>query len=137
MKKNSVKNHRLNAQVQRDLSEIIRSLSDPGVSPMTTVTRVEITPDLKFGKVYISVIGSEEDLDETMAGIKRAAGYIRRELAHTANLRITPELTFVPDRSIAEGIRMAARIDAVLAEDAPAEENAPQEADKPETEDAE
>ncbi|MBQ3401141.1 MAG: 30S ribosome-binding factor RbfA [Lachnospiraceae bacterium] len=137
MKKNSVKNHRLNAQVQRDLSEIIRSLSDPGVSPMTTVTRVEITPDLKFGKVYISVIGSEEDLDETMAGIKRAAGYIRRELAHTANLRITPELTFVPDRSIAEGIRMAARIDAVLAEDAPAEEDAPQEADKPETEDAE
>ncbi|MBQ1415675.1 MAG: 30S ribosome-binding factor RbfA [Lachnospiraceae bacterium] len=137
MKKNSVKNHRLNAQVQRDLSEIIRSLSDPGISPMTTVTRVEITPDLKFGKVYISVIGSEEDLDETMAGIKRAAGYIRRELAHTANLRITPELTFVPDRSIAEGIRMAARIDAVLAEDAPAEENAPQEADKPETEDAE
>ena len=137
MKKNSVKNHRLNAQVQRDLSEIIRSLSDPGVSPMTTVTRVEITPDLKFGKVYISVIGSEEDLDETMAGIKRAAGYIRRELAHTANLRITPELTFVPDRSIAEGIRMAARIDAVLAEDAPAEENAPREADKPETEDAE
>lgn len=137
MKKNSVKNHRLNAQVQRDLSEIIRSLSDPGVSPMTTVTRVEITPDLKFGKVYISVIGSEEDLDETMAGIKRAAGYIRRELAHTANLRITPELTFVPDRSIAEGIRMAARIDAVLAEDAPAEENAPREADKPETEGAE
>ncbi|MBQ4308378.1 MAG: 30S ribosome-binding factor RbfA [Lachnospiraceae bacterium] len=137
MKKNSVKNHRLNAQVQRDLSEIIRSLSDPGISPMTTVTRVEITPDLKFGKVYISVIGSEEDLDETMAGIKRAAGYIRRELAHTANLRITPELTFVPDRSIAEGIRMAARIDAVLAEDAPAEEDAPQEADKPETEDAE
>ena len=137
MKKNSVKNHRLNAQVQRDLSEIIRSLSDPEVSPMTTVTRVEITPDLKFGKVYISVIGSEEDLDETMAGIKRAAGYIRRELAHTANLRITPELTFVPDRSIAEGIRMAARIDAVLAEDAPAEEDAPQEADKPETEDAE
>ena len=104
---------------------------------MTTVTRVEITPDLKFGKVYISVIGSEEDLDETMAGIKRAAGYIRRELAHTANLRITPELTFVPDRSIAEGIRMAARIDAILAEDAPAEEDAPQEADKPETEDAE
>ena len=137
MKKNSVKNHRLNAQVQRDLSEIIRSLSDPGVSPMTTVTRVEITPDLKFGKVYISVIGSEEDLDETMAGIKRAAGYIRRELAHTANLRITPELTFVPDRSIAEGIRMAARLDAVLAEDAPAEENAPREADKPETEGAE
>ncbi|MBR0402352.1 MAG: 30S ribosome-binding factor RbfA [Lachnospiraceae bacterium] len=137
MKKNSVKNHRLNAQVQRDLSEIIRSLSDPGISPMTTVTRVEITPDLKFGKVYISVIGSEEDLDETMAGIKRAAGYIRRELAHTANLRITPELTFVPDRSIAEGIRMAARIDAVLAEDAPAEEDAPQEADKPETEGAE
>ena len=137
MKKNSVKNHRLNAQVQRDLSEIIRGLSDPGVSPMTTVTRVEITPDLKFGKVYISVIGSEEDLDETMAGIKRAAGYIRRELAHTANLRITPELTFVPDRSIAEGIRMAARIDAVLAEDAPAEEDAPQEADKPETEGAE
>ena len=128
MKKNSVKNHRLNAQVQRDLSEIIRSLSDPGISPMTTVTRVEITPDLKFGKVYISVIGSEEDLDETMAGIKRAAGYIRRELAHTANLRITPELTFVPDRSIAEGIRMAARIDAVLAEDAPAGEDDPAEA---------
>ena len=87
MKKNSVKNHRLNAQVQRDLSEIIRSLSDPEVSPMTTVTRVEITPDLKFGKVYISVIGSEEDLDETMAGIKRAAGYIRREQIGRASCR--------------------------------------------------
>ena len=90
MKKNSVKNHRLNAQVQRDLSEIIRSLSDPGVSPMTTVTRVEITPDLKFGKVYISVIGSEEDLDETMAGIKRAAGYIRREPPHHSGADVRP-----------------------------------------------
>ena len=117
MKKNSVKNNRLNAQIQRDLSEIIRNLRDPDVSPLTTVTGVQITPDLKFGKVFISVLGNEEELDKTMKGIKRAAGYIRSELAHTANLRITPELTFVPDRSIAEGIRMSAKIDEILEKD--------------------
>ena len=117
MKKNSVKNNRLNSQVQRDLSDIIRGMADPRISPVTTVTRVRITPDLKFAKIHISVLGPEEELERTMEGIKSASGYIRSELAHRANLRITPELTFVADRSIADGIDMISRIDSVVARD--------------------
>ncbi len=123
MKKNSVKNNRLNSQVQRDLSDIIRSMADPRISPVTTVTKVSITPDLKFAKVYISVLGPQEELEKTMESIKRAAGHIRSELAHRANLRITPELSFVADRSIADGIDMISRIESVVAADAAQHEN--------------
>ena len=78
-----------------------------------SVTGVEVTPDLKFCKVYISVLGDEEAKADTMAGLNSAAGFIRRELARTVNLRNTPELKFVMDQSIEYGMKMSKLIDEV------------------------
>ena len=113
MRKNSIKNTRINGEVQRELSNIIRELKDPRVGIMTSVTAVEVTPDLKYCKAYISVLGDDETKAETLAGLKSAAGFIRRELARTVNLRNTPEIKFVMDESIEYGMRMSKLIDDV------------------------
>ena len=118
MKKNSVKNTRINAEVMRELSVAIRDLKDPRISPMVSVTGAEVTPDLQYCKVYISVLRSEESLAKTMEGLKAAGGFLRRELAQTVNLRHTPELQFVEDHSIEYGARMDALINKVAKEDA-------------------
>ena len=94
MRKNSIKNTRINMEVQRTLSEIIRTeIKDPRIHPMTTVVSVDVTPDLKYCKAYVSVLGDEEAAKETVKGLKSAVGYVRRELAHRINLRNTPEIT--------------------------------------------
>lgn len=111
MRKNSIKNTRINGEVQRELSNIIRNLKDPRVGIMTTVTAVEVAPDLKTCKAYISVLGDEEVKADTMAGLKSAAGFIRRELARTVNLRNTPEIRFIMDESIEYGMKMSKIID--------------------------
>ena len=111
MKKGSVKNTRINAEVMRELSVAIRDLKDPRVSPMTSVTDAEVTPDLQYCKVYIS-------LAKTMEGLKAASGFLRRELAQTVNLRHTPELQFVADHSIMYGAHMDELIRKVNEEDA-------------------
>lgn len=113
MRKNSIKNTRINGEVQRELSNIIRELKDPRVGMMTSVTAVEVTPDLKYCKAYISVLGDDETKAETLAGLKSAAGFIRRELARTVNLRNTPEIKFIMDESIEYGMRMSKLIDDV------------------------
>ena len=118
MKKGSVKNTRINAEVMRELSVAIRDLKDPRVSPMTSVTGAEVTPDLQYCKVYISVLGSEESLARTMEGLKAASGFLRCELARTVNLRHTPELQFVEDHSIMYGAHMDELIRKVTEEDA-------------------
>lgn len=102
----------------RELSVAIRDLKDPRVSPMTSVTGAEVTPDLQYCKVYISVLGSEESLAKTMEGLKAASGFLRRELAQTVNLRHTPELQFVADHSIMYGAHMDELIRKVNEEDA-------------------
>ena len=114
MRKNSIKNTRINSEVQRELSEIIsREIKDPRIHPMTTVVAVEVTPDLKYCKAYISVLGSEEAGKETIKGLKSAEGFVRRQLASRINLRNTPEITFVLDQSIEYGVRMSKMIDDV------------------------
>lgn len=113
MRKNSIKNTRINGEVQRELSTIIRELKDPRVGIMTSVTAVEVTPDLKFCKAYISVLGDEQAKADTLAGLKSAAGFIRRELARTVNLRNTPEIKFIIDESIEYGMKMSKLIDEV------------------------
>lgn len=118
MRKNSVKNTRINGEVQRALAEIIRSgIKDPRIAPMTSVVAVEVAPDLKTCKVWISVLGDEKAQEDTLAGLKSAEGYIRGQLAHTINLRNTPQLTFIMDQSIAYGVNMARRIEEVVASD--------------------
>lgn len=111
MKKNSVKNIRVNSEVQREMSQIIREdLKDPRIHPMTSVMSVEVTPDLKFAKIYVSVLGNDEEKEKTMEGLKKSASFARRQLARRMNLRNTPELTFVLDHSIEYGVTMAKRI---------------------------
>ena len=112
MRKNSIKNMRINNEVQKELGNIIRSeIKDPRVSPLTSVTDVYVAPDLKTCKAYISVLGDDDDLKNTIEGLTKAEGYIRKQLASTVNLRNTPEITFVPDDSIAYGVKMSKMID--------------------------
>ena len=111
MRKNSIKNTRINSEVQHELSNIIRAgLKDPRVAPMTSVVMAEVAPDLKTGKAYISVLGDEKAQQDTLKGLKSAEGYIRRELARTLNMRNTPEIRFVLDQSIEYGVNMSKKI---------------------------
>ena len=111
MRKNSIKNVRINSEVQKELSNIIRNeVKDPRIDPMVSVTDVQVAPDLKTCKAYISVLSGGNALEETLAGLKQASGFIRRELARTVNLRNTPEITFIADTSIAYGIAMTKKI---------------------------
>ncbi|MBE5959378.1 MAG: 30S ribosome-binding factor RbfA [Lachnospiraceae bacterium] len=114
MRKNSIKNTRINGEVQKELSNIIRSeIKDPRIGIMTSVTAVEVAPDLKHCKAYISVLGDDKAKADTLAGLKSAEGYIRRQLAHSINLRNTPEISFVIDESIEYGVKMSKMIDDV------------------------
>ncbi len=118
MRKNSIKNTRINGEVQRVLAEIIRGeIKDPRISPWTSVVNVEVAPDLKSCKAWISVLGGEEARNSTLQGLKSAEGFIRRQLAKLVNLRNTPEITFVMDQSIEYGVNMSRRIDEVIAQD--------------------
>jgi ribosome-binding factor A len=108
MRKNSIKNTRINGEVQKVLSTLIsREIKDPRINPMTSVVSVEVSPDLKTAKVYISVLGDDESKESTRRGLKSAASYMRGQLAKTLNLRNTPELTFIIDSSIEYGVHMS------------------------------
>ena len=114
MRKNSVKNTRVNGEVLRVLAEVIRSeIKDPRINPMTSVVAVEVAPDLKTCKAWISVLGNEESQNDTLAGLKSAEGYIRNQLAKKINLRNTPEIRFIIDQSIEYGVNMSKMIDEV------------------------
>lgn len=117
MKRTSIKNTRINGEVQKELSRIIHfEIKDPRIHAMTSVTQVIVTPDLKECKAYISVLGDEQAQEDTLAGLKSAAGFIRRELARSVNLRNTPEITFYIDQSIEYAIHMSKKIDDVMKE---------------------
>ena len=126
MRKNSVKNTRITGEVQRVLAEVIRSeIKDPRIAPMTSVVAVEVAPDLKTCKAWISVLGDENAQADTLAGLTSAEGYIRSRLARTINLRNTPQVTFIMDQSIAYGVDMSRKIDEVISrESSDAEERA-------------
>lgn len=97
---------RINEELQRELSDLIRSLKDPRVQQsMVSVTKVEATGDLRYAKVYISVLDKDK-AREVLKGLKSAGGFLRREIAGRLQLRYTPELVFVEDDSIAYGARM-------------------------------
>jgi ribosome-binding factor A len=107
MRKNSIKNIRLNQEVQKELSSLILlEVKDPRIAPMTSVSDVEVAPDLKSAKVYISVLGYEEVKKETLKGLKSAAPFLRSCLAKSMNMRNTPELRFVLDESFEYGMHM-------------------------------
>lgn len=114
MRKNSIKNTRINGEVMRELSNIIRGeVKDPRLSLMTSVVAVEVAPDLKSCKAYISVLGDEKAQKDSLAALKSAEGFIRSRLAKTINLRNTPQITFILDQSIEYGVNMSKLIDDV------------------------
>ena len=114
MRKNSIKNTRINGEVLRELSNIIRGeIKDPRINPMTSVVTVEVAPDLKTCKAFISVLGSEQAKQTTIRGLISAEGYIRRQLAKNLNLRNTPEIRIILDESIEYGVSMSKLIDDV------------------------
>ena len=112
MRKNSKKNTRINGEVKKELSVLItREIKDPRINPLTSVLDVEVAPDLKTAKVYVSVMGDDESRKTTLQGLKSASPFMRSQLARNLNLRNTPELTFIMDNSIEYGINMSKLID--------------------------
>ena len=119
MRKNSIKNVRINAEVQRELSNIIRNeVKDPRIHMLTSVVSVIVAPDLKTCKAYISVLGSTEEGEATVAGtLKSAEGFIRSQLAKNLNLRNTPQIQFILDQSIEYGVNMTRKIEELAEEE--------------------
>ena len=107
---------RINEDIQRELASLIRTVKDPRVHGLISITRVDTTTDLRYCRVYVSVL-DHSDVKEVVKGLKSAAGYLRRELGRVLTLRYTPELQFIEDDSIERGVRMVSMIDRVLEED--------------------
>ena len=120
---------RINDEMQKAVAEIIRDVKDPRVSgKFISVTGAEVTPDLKFAKIYFSALGvsDTEGKKEIAKGLKSSAGFIRRQIAQKLNLRITPELTFVEDTSIKYGAHISELLSGITFsddEDAEVEDN--------------
>lgn len=108
--------NRINEDIQRELASLIRTVKDPRVHGLVSITRVDTTTDLRYCRVYVSVL-DQSDVKEVVKGLKSAAGYLRRELGHVLTLRYTPELQFMADDSIERGVRMVSMIDHILEED--------------------
>ena len=96
---------RINEEIQRELSSLIRSLKDPRVHGLVSITNVDTTSDLRHAKVFVSVL-DQSDMTEVIDGLKSSAGYLRRELGHALSLRYTPQLHFVQDDSIEKGTQI-------------------------------
>ena len=106
MSKNEARLGRVNEELMKALSQIITyELKNPDVTGMISVTRVKVTPDLKYAKVYVSMLNSKS-VEKTMQGLKDSAGFMRSQVARMVNLRITPELAFEYDDSIEHGERI-------------------------------
>ena len=110
MAKNEARLNRINEELRKELSSILAyDLKNPNITGMLSVTKVKITPDFKYAKVYVSILNSK-NIDKTMQGLKESAGFIRSKIAKTINLRITPELVFEYDDSIEHGEKICKSI---------------------------
>ncbi|MCR2042728.1 30S ribosome-binding factor RbfA [Anaerosalibacter massiliensis] len=115
---NNKRINRISEEVKKALSYIISNdLKDPRISPMTSVTHVDVTGDLRYAKVYISVLGNEREKDNTIKGLESAKGFIRNEIGDKVDLRYIPEPIFQLDESIERGIYMSKLIDKVNKKD--------------------
>lgn len=112
-----VRTDRIGVEMQREISNIIQELKDPRISGMISVTRVDVTRDLRHAKVYVSVFNSDQAAaKKCFQAIESAGGFIRREVGSRILIRYTPQLHFVMDDSIEYGVRMTHRIEEVLGE---------------------
>lgn len=99
---------RISEEVMRALAEAMRSVKDPRLqNGLVSITRCEVTGDLRYAKVYISVLGSEADAKEVMRGLRSASGWLRREVGSRVQLRYAPELVFTLDHSITHGAHIS------------------------------
>ncbi len=94
---------KINEEVKRELSMVLRELKDSRIPMMTSVVAVNVTNDLRYAKVYVSVLGDEETKKKALQGLKSAAGFVRREMGRRVQMRITPEFIFELDNSIEHG----------------------------------
>ncbi|MGE4282197.1 MAG: 30S ribosome-binding factor RbfA [Clostridia bacterium] len=99
--------NRISEEVKKELGDIVRNLKDPRIPMMTSVVDVQVTRDLRYAKVYISVMGDKEIQDNAIAGLKSAAGFMRKEISKRIQLRYTPELLFLLDESIEHGAHIS------------------------------
>lgn len=110
MPKNNTRFERINEELKKEISHIISyELKNPSVTGLISVTKAKVTPDLKYAKIYVSILNSKND-NETLEGLKKSSGFIRSQIAKRINLRITPELVFEKDDSMEYG----AKIDSIL-----------------------
>lgn len=117
MRGKSSRGGRVNSDVQRVISHILEfELKDPRVSSFVSVVKCDVTNDLKECKCYVSVLGSEEDSENTLKGLNSASGFVRKRLAESLNLRNTPEVKFIMDKSIEYGVMMSKKIDDIMSE---------------------
>ena len=115
MKKNNSRGSRINSDVQRVISHVIEfEIKDPRVNSLGSVSKVEVTNDLKECKCYISVLGDQESGQKTIEGLNSAKGFVRKRLAESLNMRNTPEVRFILDDSIAYGVMMSKKIDDIV-----------------------
>ncbi|KUO71196.1 MAG: ribosome-binding factor A [Clostridia bacterium BRH_c25] len=109
---------RISEEVKKVVSEIIRTeLNDPRISTLTSVVAAEVTPDLRYAKVFVSVLGNDDEMQSTLKGLNSAAGFIRRELGKNIELRYSPEVIFELDRSIEHGAYISKLLDDVRKKD--------------------
>jgi len=105
---NNKRLNRISEEVKRVVSELIyNGLKDPRVNSMTTITKVEVTRDLRYAKIYVSVFGNKEEKENTLLGLESAKGFIRKEIGNRIDLRYAPEPIFILDESIEQGIYMS------------------------------
>ena len=115
--KNQTRMSRVNDEIFKEVSQIIRGeLKDPRIGAMTSVVRVETTQDLKYCKIYVSVLGDAAQKESVMKGLKNAGGFIRHLVAERVNLRLTPELSFKLDESAEYAVRMNQLIEQISKE---------------------
>lgn len=95
--------NRINEEVKKEVSTIIRELKDPRISEMTSVVGADVTKDMKYCKIFVSVLGGEDEQNGTIKGLKNAAGFVRKEIGARLGLRYTPEVIFTLDHSIEHG----------------------------------
>ena len=115
---------RLSEEIQREVDEIIRhDLRDPRIDGMWSITRAEVTGDLRYAKIYVSCL-EDEKRTELLAALKHAAGMIRRELGRRMKIRYLPELLFISDENIAYGVHIAAVLKEVIKDEEREEEHA-------------
>ncbi|NLY08978.1 MAG: 30S ribosome-binding factor RbfA [Tissierellia bacterium] len=115
---NEKRMQRISVEVMRELSDLLsRGLKDPGIHPLTSISRVEVTRDLSFANVFVSVLGNDKDKAETMDALNRAKGFMRSELGKRIKLRITPEIILHLDESIEKSMELGKFIDEVRKSD--------------------